>query len=363
MKFRELNLAVFERPEGVNRVLWQPRLDHWYNVNRKLGTLPDAYKDKTLLEIYDDLDCSPRPYTYFNSLLLINEGPDVECTSWENEDYSYTKWETPLGTNSQKVKKIEHGCSWYLEEFPIKTIKDIAVWEYILRERTVEFDYERFEECQELIGDRAEPTIFLPRIPLQRLFIDYIGFENTIYFLHDYPALIEGFIRIIEATDNKIYDIVKKSPIRIINFGDNIDSNMGSMPLFKTYILPYYRRRSRELKQAGKFTHAHWDGNVKLYLKYALETELNGIEALTPLPQGDMTLEEMKQALGEKMVLLDGIPATFFLPHTPLSKLIDTTRRILDMFLPHLILGISDEIPPIGEIERVRLVSEIVANY
>jgi len=64
--------------------------------------------------------------------LLINEGPDVECTSWENEDYSYTKWETPLGTKSQKVIKTEHGCSWYLEEFLIKTIKDIEVWEYIL---------------------------------------------------------------------------------------------------------------------------------------------------------------------------------------------------------------------------------------
>jgi hypothetical protein len=38
----------------------------------------------------------------------------------------------------------------------------------------------------------------------------------------------------------------------------------------------------------------------------------DGIEALTPSPQGDATLEEIKEHIGDK-ILLDGIPAIYFM--------------------------------------------------
>jgi len=37
-------------------------------------------------------------------------------------------------------------------------------------------------------------------------------------------------------------------------------------------------------------------------------------------------------------------------------------RKCIEYFFPHLVLGISDEISPVGDIERVRLVSEICAT-
>ncbi len=40
--------------------------------------------------------------------------------------------------------------------------------------------------------------------------------------------------------------------------------------------------------------------------------DLDGIEAITPQPQGDVTLEEIKEALSDDMFLLDGIPAILF---------------------------------------------------
>ena len=35
-------------------------------------------------------------------------------------------------------------------------------------------------------------------------------------------------------------------------------------------------------------------------------------------------------------------------------------KRIVELFYPRLILGISDELPPDGEIERVKLVGQLV---
>ena len=48
--FREMNLAVF-RGEDPGGVLWQPRLEYWYDVNKKRGTLPEHLKEASLLDV------------------------------------------------------------------------------------------------------------------------------------------------------------------------------------------------------------------------------------------------------------------------------------------------------------------------
>jgi hypothetical protein len=98
-------------------------------------------------------------------------------------------------------------------------------------------------------------------------------------------------------------------------------------------------------------------------LKYARETGLDGIEAITPQPQGDVTLEEIKMALGDELFLLDGIPAIYFDDTYPVGVLEECARRLIELFAPKLVLGISDEISSHGDIERVRNVGKIVDEY
>ena len=132
--------------------------------------------------------------------------------------------------------------------------------------------------------------------------------------------------------------------------------------LFRRYMLRPYQRRCELLHRAGKFVHAHWDGDCRPLLPYAKDTGLDGIEAVTPIPQGDVTLEETKDALGE-MFLIDGIPAIYFDKTFSEPTLIDCANRCIDLFAPNLILGISDEISSTGDIERIRLVGEVVDDY
>lgn len=90
----------------------------------------------------------------------------------------------------------------------------------------------------------------------------------------------------------------------------------------------------------------------------------DGLEALTPQPQGDVSLEEMREHMGDK-VLLDGIPAVVFLPTYSREELTSTVKRIVELFHPRLVLGISDELPEgCGDerMERVRMVSEWCRN-
>jgi len=70
--------------------------------------------------------------------------------------------------------------------------------------------------------------------------------------------------------------------------------------------------------------------------------------------------EEIKAAVGDRMVVLDLLRAIDFLPNYPVKKLLEFARRVIDMFAPRLVLGISDELSQVGEIEKVEAVTELV---
>ena len=356
---RQRCLAAFD--QGAYPPVWQPRLEHWYNVNKRQGTLPERYRHMELLDVYDDLGASVRPYHIFNPALRCIEDPSIERTVADSPDRVTITWRTPVGEVSAVERRTE--LAQQRAEFPIKRIEDIKVIDYMLRGRRWEFDREVYEKGVAIVGDRAEPTIYIQRVNLQRLFLEYMGFENTLYALNDHPREMERLIRTIDETDEAMLEIVANCPIRVINFGDNVHSHLLGARLFERWLLPVYRRRAELLHRAGKYVYAHWDGYVRELLPSVHYTGLDGIEAITPQPQGDVTLEEVKAALGDDFTLVDGIPAVYFLPGYPVEDLVACTRKVLDLFSPRLILGISDEISPPGDIERVRLVSETVRAW
>ncbi|HET6453264.1 MAG TPA: uroporphyrinogen decarboxylase family protein [Armatimonadota bacterium] len=359
MNFRERTMAIFAH-QPVDNVVYQPRIEHWYGVNQREGTLPERYKNMTLLDVYDDLGCSIRSYPWFNGCLKCADAPSVKAEGeWQGDVYS-TRWVTPASTLEQRNRHTS--LASHTDKYPVEKPEDIPAMEYILRGRTWWFDNEAFEKGNAEIGDRAAPMIFIPRINMQRLFIEIMGVENTLYALADDRPMVEKLIRTIDETDQQMLQVVAESPVPIINFGDNVDHHFLPPNLFERYVLPEYQRRAEFFRKAGKFTHAHWDGNIKLLLPYARQTGLDGIEALTPIPQGDVTVEEMKDALGD-MVLLDGIPMTWFLPHETNEDLERVTRQVIETFSPNLVLGVSDEPSPVCDIEKVRLVAEILKEY
>ena len=189
-----------------------------------------------------------------------------------------------------------------------------------------------------------------------------MGVEEAVFALHDYPAVCERYFEALAVTQERLIEVINASPIRYINFGDNVHARLCTPELFRKYMLPAYQRRCELLHRAGKFVHSHWDGDCGPLLPLARETGLDGIEAITPIPQGDVTLEEVKSALGE-MFLIDGIPAIYFDHTFSEQTLVDCAKRVIDLFAPNLILGASDEISSTGDIERVRLVTQVVDDY
>ena len=360
MTFRQRHTAIFRR-EPVSRSLWQPRLEHWIHVNRRDGTLPPRYRDLDHLAIYDDLNCSPPAYFMFNQCLVAAQTGDVETITEALPDGQRVTWRTPVGEISQTTEN--RALSWHYAEWPLKTAADFPVLEYLLRQTTWRWDAETFAAQDAVLGDRAAPTLYTPRINVQRLIIQYTGFEGFHYLYHDCPTEMARLLTTLDETDDAIYDVVSQCPVEIINFGDNVAGEFVSPAIFERWYLPHYQKRAAQLRAAGKQCHSHWDGSVKPLLPYIRDSGMDGIEALTPLPQGDVTLQEMRAAMTDDQILVDGIPCTHFMPQHSVKEVVDFAREILDLWGPRVVLGISDEISPPGDIEKVRAVAEFVETY
>jgi len=353
--FRDRILAVY-RGEDPGRVVWQPRLEFWYSVNQKRAALPEHLKNKHLLEVYDYCHASVR---YFgNGLRVRYQNVEVE-ERWEGEKELRRFWRTPVGELTEVVHYDEWGLSSYHTEHKLKRPEDFGVLEYVVQDEEWYWDQEAYETEVAQVGERGVPQFYFRRSPIQGLFIEHMGFEPTIYMLHDHPEVIARYVEVVTEADDHLYDVLCACPVPALNFGENIDAHMDPPPIFQRHLLPYYRRRTELLHRVGKFVYIHIDGAMRPLLPHLRECPWDGIEAATPLPQGDVTLEQIKGALGD-LVLLDGIPAVYFLPTYPVETLTCCVRRIVELFYPRLVLGISDEIPPDGDIERVRLVGELV---
>ncbi len=360
MTFRELNLKIFRR-EPVDQVLWQPRIEHWYYTNRDQGTLPERYRDLSLLEVFDDLGCSARPYWAFNPTIRIDNSDQIRVEERVEGNLTTVIEHAPVGDLVSVHERTS--IARHTKKYPVVTPDDMKVMEWVLEHRRTRFDDEVYRQACAEIGDRAAPSIFIPRINIMRIMIEFMGFENGTTALFLYPREMEHLVQTINETDNAMLEVVAQSPIEIVNFGDNVHQALCAPPIFRKHVLPEYIRRNEILHKAGKKTYPHWDGDCGQLLSYVHDCGFDGYEAITPVPQGDVTLEQVRDAFGDDLILLDGIPCTDFLTTEPLEGLIANTRKCIEYFAPRLVLGISDEISPVGDIERVRLVTQICAEY
>lgn len=371
MTFKQEILNTFSKKKS-HQIVFSPRLYYWYFGNKIYSRLkknysvgvPPQYYGKSQLDIYKELNVSPRYaeetlyLPLYSTRFSAGSQIKVQTEHGTKEGETITIHKTPHGTLKYK-ESIGGGLGGHKTEYPIKSLDDINIMRYIMENTNFSFLKENYKIADKQFDDICVTSTYLMKSPYQKLVTELMGFTRTILYLKKYPSQIENFMVFLEDWDNEMYKQISDSPLEIVNFGENLDSNLSPPHYFEKYLVPYYEKRVKQLHQAGKYCHIHIDGSLKDFLPYLELLNFDGFEALTAKPQGDVTLEEIKDAIGNK-IFLDGLPSILFLQEYSWDYLEKYTQKVLNLFAPNLILGVSDELSPNGNIQKIIKISEIV---
>ena len=358
----QFNLDVVHRK--TQKVIFQPRILCWYE-DRKFrdGDLPAPYTGMNDAQLYKALGVSNRVYNYCSCFSMVSDQVTYETKRLSPLE-TETVMHTPKGDLTMVNRSNTSNGGSYPSKWWITSEEEMNIHRWVLENSHYEFDMQEYERVKAIWEFAGAPQAYFPRVNMQYLFHDVMGPEEGIYALYDYPETVEKYFAALRENQERCIETWIDSPLEICNFGDNIHAGVLSPALFEKYVLPEYQHRNELLHAGGLWTNAHWDGDVKPVLQYAQATGLDGIEAITPKPQGDVTLQEVRQALGDKMFLMDGVAAILFDPKLyPIQVLEDQVKECLDLFGGHLILGISDEMCSTGVMERVLHVRDMVDEY
>lgn len=359
---REMNLRVF-RSDPLAHVFFQPRFEPWYAWHKEFNSLPQYLRDLSLREVYDLIGASMRTVHYYTGQpdpIETYFTDEVKITEQREGDQIQRRYDTPHGPLFETTQ-FTVDRTWRIVEFAAKTANDLPALRWLLERRVIRFNPEKFKAGAKYIGDRGEPQFWVPKSPYFALAQQWMKYEDFIFALTDYAREVEDIMNIIDDSYDPLYEQLTSSGlVNIINFGENVAMAYLSTRYFEQYVIPWYARRSGQLRDAGIFTHIHIDGYFRPLLPYLADLPFDGLEALTPVPQGDVTLEEIHEHIDDK-VLLDGIPAVLFLDHHPREELQACVEKLVELFHPRLVLGISDELPEAGgeeSFERMRWIAD-----
>ena len=222
---------------------------------------------------------SNRLYEYTNCFERIIDS-SVKITRRDNAKETEIVYSTPIGEINTVIRSNDSNPGTYYKKWLLETEDDIKVKTYIDEATDWRFNRETYDTIYEEWGDNGAPTMYICRTPIQEAFVETMGVENTIYALHDSKDIVERYFDAKEESNLKLIREINKSPIRIINYGDNIHCGITSPQLFERYILPVYERRPI-LKGCN---HTFTLGRRRCRNIEIRPFFLDGQEAITPFP-------------------------------------------------------------------------------
>ncbi|MCX7766840.1 MAG: uroporphyrinogen decarboxylase family protein [Candidatus Sumerlaeia bacterium] len=360
MSFRERVIAVF-RGEIPDYVPWFADLSWWHGAHQYQGTLPSEWSGiEGLVALHKQLNCGIylqpiEPWSF-----------KFECSRHEERqgNLTITTYKTPKGELQQVVQFIPEQFTYITKQYLLKSASDISAFEFLLQSQVFQPAQQLLEERERIYGEQGIVVVCLPRNPLSRLLVEFAGAETTLLLALEEPEKFSSLLKLIEATTEPAFKLAVTAPASFAMFPDNLSSNLVSPHLFRTYSLEHYRHYSQLLRRAGKYTLVHIDGLLRGLLPLVAESGVDCAEAITPKPMGDVAMEELRTLAGEDLILWGGIPGAMLISHFPESQLRLHVIKYLKLMKgnPRFVLGIGDQLPPNGDINRIRLISELVAE-
>lgn len=356
-------LAVMRHEPGDHPVVWTGDLTYWRSAMHARGELDAKYLGSDgILRLQLDLDMFP--YFQFEAFwpfeVMYNE---VSVESETADGTTRTTWRTPKGVLTAEVRYCAESFSTAQTRYPVQTPEDLDVLSFVLQDQAFVPRYDRYRAIAAGWGQAGYPSVGLCRSPMSKLLVEWAGAMNTAYLVADAPAKVANALELLERNFNRVIDSTIEAGVPVVHFADNLSSETYTS-FFDRYMRAYYLRSLDRLHSSGVRCVVHLDGTVRGLLPKLSEVGFDAVESLTQAPVGDVDVGEMRGLAGRAdLILWGGVPGAIFSRSFPQKRFVAIVREALDAWRgTPFILGTADQVPPDGDIERCRIVSEMVAR-
>ena len=396
MNERERMLATL-RGEPTDALPWAPRMDLWAIAQKARGTLPARFEGMNTAQIADELGvgCHAVRADWTMVPQLERDPRDFMWRAFGVENC----WDFPFRLEMHELKvdfKYEYGKYWTTIHTPAGDVETYMEYEvsmekngitapeikkYVLPDPTnweaVALVYENFEivptpknywAFHERIGTRglalaqgpnsASPmhTMLHMLMPMEAFFLAYMDVPDE---LHKLAERMTPFYE-------RMLDVMCGCDAEIVWWGANYDQYTTWPHFFAHEIVPYVAHVGDRLRSVGKLMASHCDGENDKLLPHLPDCRFDIAESVCTEPMTKRTLKDLRLGMGAKTTIWGGLPAVDFMD----SATSDESFRLhLDKVFgdlgsgKRLILGVSDNVPPDCNIDRLDEVTRRVREF
>lgn len=351
--------------EAPDAMAWCGDMTYWHAAHGEVGDLPGRWQGKDgRHRLNQELGLSE--YVPGCSGGDAHEGDRVEHEVETANGQRINRWRTPLGT----IREVQEYCagsfSWGYTEHAVKTVADLRVVRYLYEHRSFRPAPDRFtKEDAEYAAYGLGPThVAGPPTPISELNKHWIGVLELTYMLLDEPEEVQRTLDAIGAFNDTVCRHLAAAPPSCVMICENLSATtMGGY--FDAYIAPYVSRWTTWLRDGGHISMLHNDGTLRGTMEKLGPAGVDCIDSVVPKPVGDVEIADLRTLAGDEVILIGGLPGAMFAP--PFTAA-DIERQVKVIIKHHkdtnkFIFGVADQVPPNGDLELVKLVSELIEQY
>lgn len=362
MKSRERIIRAL-KGEQTDRTPFCPFLAYWWEHQA------DEIREKGELEFLESVGADPLfrgHYPDGDGILLAKKHvEDCKIYTEENDRVRVVTYHTSKGDITETYKFVEQSQTWFLVEHPVKEEKDFLILQHIMDSTSLEADYKTFHQEVEKLGERG---LLIPIIcpemksSFQSLLEHWVGTENMVYALVDYPEIVEDTLHSMWRVSKKAAEIAADSSSPFFLSWEDTSTTNISPQYYRDYILPEINMWCEILHRSGKRYIQHACGHIDALLEDIAGSEIDVLESVSPFPTGNVDMKRVQEVLPERIAVVGGIDPVQLL-NLSTESVVEKGQELIDIMQGRgYVLANSDSCPPGVEIEKFKALAQLVVK-
>ena len=159
---------------------------------------------------------------------------------------------------------------------------------------------------------------------------------------------LEETLQVMGASADRAAEAALQVPAECFMIPENLSSEVVGRNFYESYVRPYEAKWVRRIHEAGKYAFIHMDGTLKGLLRQVSATGFDVVEAVTPQPVGDMSMDAVRSVAQPETIPRGGLPGIYFTPLVSDSEFERHTLQVIELMVQdrHMVLGVADQVPP-----------------